>query len=160
MNRKLVYVDLDDTIADFYNSAKGSNDKVDIRKMYDPDFFYNLKPVPGALKTIRLIQYLGFDVHILTQPLSTNYDSYRDKAKWVQMWCPELFEKLTMTQHKGNCLGHYLIDDNLGKWKTPFESNGGKFIHYPYKQIPGNLEYLESEWEKIAEFFSKENPSY
>lgn len=160
--KKIVYVDLDDTSADFYKSAGDPlyPGWVDERKMYDHDFFYKLEPIPGALRNIRGIMQLGFDVWILTQPLASSSKSYDEKVRWVNIWLPELSDKIIMTQDKGLHLGAYLIDDNDAKWKEKFEKAGGKFIHFAYDRHNPDPKELEHRWEKIYEFFSKEDPTY
>lgn len=132
MNKKIVYIDMDDCIADFYKSAKDENGIVDEGKMYVKDFFFNLEPIPGALTNVRRIINLGYDVWILTQPLANSAASYEEKVRWINVWFPELYNKVIMTQNKGLHIGEYLIDDRDDKWKTPFESNGGTFLHFNY----------------------------
>lgn len=161
---KIVYVDMDDVLADFWSSAMDPHSKqVREHMMWDKDFFLNIKPMPGAKGALFEINKMGFDIWILSQPLAESPESYTDKAKWVQIHFPQFYKKLILTQDKGLKLGHYLIDDNREKWQQKFEQNGGKFIHFPY----GGYNYSktwalcpnpEKSWRDIVEFFKNENP--
>ncbi len=130
---KIIFVDMDDVIADFFKSAANNPYKlVDEVKMWDPDFFINLEPTDGSQHAIRTLQYMGYDIWVLTQPLSGHAECYYDKALWINKHFPQLYDKIIMTQDKGMLLGNYLIDDNKAKWQDKFEKNGGKFVHFPY----------------------------
>lgn len=148
---KRIYIDLDDTIADF----KGSKalvgkpfTNVGVCPMYEHGFFLDLDPVEGALSGVRTLIRMGYDVHILTQPLAESAHSYSEKAKWVGLHFPELVAKVHMTQDKGLFVGDYLIDDNANKWRQKFEANGGKFVHYGSPEFPN--------WEQVVKFFHEE----
>lgn len=129
---KVIFVDMDDVLVDFYSEASNNPYKiVNETRMWDPDFFLNLKPTRGSHTAIRKLMSMGFDVCILTQPLAGHPECYYDKALWIQIHFPQLYDKIVMTHNKGLAVGAYLIDDNL-KWKEPFEKNGGTFLHFPY----------------------------
>lgn len=162
MNEKqIINIDLDDTLADFFSAARDPRNG-DIREhmMWNKNFFLNLKPLPGAQGAVFELEKMGFDLYILSQPLAESPESYTDKAKWVQIYFPQLYKKLILTQNKGLCLGDYLIDDNADKWKSKFENNGGTFIQFPY----GGHTYAktwalcpdpEKSWRDIVEYFRK-----
>lgn len=158
--KKIIFIDLDDTLADFYGAANNSNwpNGVDEGLMYDPGFFFNLKPIPGALKNIRRLLNLGFDVQILTQPLYNHPECYLDKVKWVCTWLPELSNKIILTQDKGLIVGEYLIDDNKQKWEIPFSKNGGEFIRYGTSREEMTPESHARTWENIYKYFSTISP--
>lgn len=155
---KRIYVDMDDTIADFHKATKCPITQAILQaRMFDPKFFYKLDPIPGAKSALFLLDRMGYDIHILTQPFIPVPESYTDKVKWIQMHFPQLVNKITMTQDKGLLLGDYLVDDNL-KWASPFAKNGGNFIHFNYggynlDNNPGDPQEL---WAKIITFFEKE----
>lgn len=144
---KLVYVDMDDTIADFRGAdpLKGEPyDEFSVRKMYDPGFFYNLKPINGALSGVRGLIRLGFDVHILSQPVAESPHSYSEKVQWIALYFPELIRKLHFTQDKGLFYGDYLIDDNPDKWKDRFK---GQFVEFRYG--------IYNEWENVLTYMKE-----
>lgn len=155
MNKKILYIDMDDTIADFCLSANNQFGRVESSRMYKEGFFFNLKPIPGSLSSVRKLIEMGFDVWILTQPLSDSFLSYTEKAQWIGQWFPELKDKIVMTQNKGLHIGNYLIDDNKLKWKTSFESGGGKFVHFDYHKALDK----EAEWTRIIKYFENEDPT-
>lgn len=160
MNKKIVYIDLDDTLADFSGAARCPN-KNHIREhmMWDKYFFLNLKPIPGSKGAIFDLEKMGFSVWILSQPLAESPQSYIEKAKWVQLHFPQLYKKLILTQDKGLHLGDYLIDDNYKKWQNKFEQNGGKFIHFQYGGYnePSSTS-CEEQWRLIVKWFEGQNP--
>lgn len=152
MKKKLVYIDMDDTIADFRGHHTFPKDKYpfDVHEMYEPGFFLNLKPVVGSLSGVRRIMRMGYDVQILSQPVAESALSYLEKAQWVGLHFPDLIKCVNLTQDKGLFKGDYLIDDNKEKWKDRFESNGGKFIHFDYERRHPEI------WHEICEFLQKE----
>lgn len=154
-NKPIVYIDMDDTIADFFKAAKDDNLNVDESKMYIDGFFENLEPIPGALTGVRRIMRLGYDVWILTQPLAESAASYQEKVRWINKWFPELNGKIVMTQDKGLHRGNYLIDDNATKWKDRFEASPGQsFIHFKYvRSFDQNIsdKVHEDMWREITD---------
>jgi 5'(3')-deoxyribonucleotidase len=131
--KKIIFIDMDDTIADFdgvFKEAGVPCNEFEVHKMYEPGFFFKLKPLPGALAGVRALMRLGYDIHILTQPVAESAHSYSEKVQWISLHFPDLVSKVHMTQNKGLFVGDYLIDDNERKWKEKFEANGGKFIHF------------------------------
>lgn len=126
--------------------------KPQVYKMYEPGFFYDLKPVPGALTGVRALMRMGYDVHILSRPVAESFASYSEKAKWINTYFPELILKLHLTQEKELFRGDYLIDDDAEKWKAKWEATGAKFVHFQYKVGSDN----SKEWARIIEFFKKE----
>lgn len=161
MTKKILYIDLDDTLADYYKAAQNpSTNQFDECMMYGEEFFFKLQPIGGALVAVRQLIKMGFDVWILTQPLANHHPSYSDKVRWVQTWLPELTHKIVMTQDKGLMRGHFLIDDNLAKWKDSFEKSGGRFIVYPYDRSNVSSEYQSKKWEEIVNSFVDILPYY
>jgi 5'(3')-deoxyribonucleotidase len=163
VNKKIIFLDMDDVLADYAKAAVDYNSKKVLEyKMWDKDFFLNLKPIPGAQGAAFELAKMGFDLHVLSQPLADGPESYSDKAKWIQLYFPHLYKKITLTQDKGLVRGDYLIDDNYKKWQNPFEANGGKFIHFEY----GGYNHLSLEtqpdpemlWRQIVTWFSHQNP--
>lgn len=150
--KKIVFVDMDDTIADFQGSHHFPKDQCreHIHEMYNTNFFLSLKVIKGALVAVRQIIRMGYDVQILSQPLAESAHSYSEKVQWIGLHFPELISKINFTQDKGLFRGDYLIDDNPQKWKEKFEANGGKFIHFDYTQDH------EKNWKQIAEFLKNE----
>jgi 5'(3')-deoxyribonucleotidase len=141
---KTIYIDMDEVVADFSGSYQLRHGKkvYGPPEMYVPGFFLDLDPVRGSHKAIHQLIQEGHDVQILTQPVAMSPVSYIEKVQWIMKHFPILASKINMSQNKGNFVGAYLIDDSV-KWKTPFEKNGGKFIHFQLDVDP------EVMWDKI-----------
>lgn len=149
--KNIVYIDLDDTIADFSGhpcfDGVGVNDFT-VSAMFEPGFFLSLTPIQGAYVCVRAIIRLGYDVHILSKPVTSSAHSYSEKVKWIGMHFPDLVNKINLTQDKGLFVGGYLVDDDAKQWKDKFEANGGTFVHFPYHSGKP-----EEEWGKILSYF-------
>lgn len=152
--KKIIYIDQDDTISNFGGYFKDR--PVNESEMFEPGFFANLEPVPGALVAVRKLIRLGYDVQILTQPVAESPHCYAEKVQWIGKWFPELISKINMVQDKGNLSAPntYLVDDNEPKWKAKFESRGGKFVHFPYSRISDDINRFA--WKRIIEFFENQ----
>lgn len=149
--KKVIYIDMDDTIADFWGhpAFKGMEPtEFAVSAMFEPGFFENLEPIKGAHAGVRALIRLGYDVQILTQPVAESAHSYSEKVKWIGKHFPDLIFKINMTQDKGLFKGDYLIDDNWKKWKVKFERNGGKFVHFDH--------HRPNYWDFIVDYFIQE----
>jgi 5'(3')-deoxyribonucleotidase len=157
MGQKIIYIDMDETIADFTKAATVDGE-FDHLRMYEPGFFLKLEPIDGALVAVRQLTALGYDVQILSQPVADSPYSYSDKVQWIGCYFPELLHKINLTQNKGLFKGDYLIDDNGEKWKDKFEANGGKFIHFKYHHPTMQFKNSNNrtQWEQIVNFFKEE----
>lgn len=149
--KNLIYIDLDDTVANFTNHSVFDNG-FDVSHMYEPQFFLNLKPIDGALVGVRALIRMGYDVHILSQPVAESAHSYSEKVQWIGKHFPELINKIHLTQDKGLFKGDYLIDDNYPKWKDKFEANGGEFVHFDF------IKNHKEEWRRIVEYLRSKIP--
>jgi 5'(3')-deoxyribonucleotidase len=146
--KKLVFLDMDDVIADFMGHFGGKRGPDGFHLvMHEEGFFENLKPMPGSLTNVRkLFNHPDIDLHILSQPVKESAHSYSEKARWLMKWFPELAPRVTLTQNKEflSAPGRFLIDDNHKKWKEKWETHGGRFIHF-YEDIP------EQSWGEVFE---------
>lgn len=143
MKKKLIFVDMDDVLADFNSSDKiPANEKhlYHHPEIYKEGFFLTLKPMPGAIAFInRLLMESQFDVQILTQPVAGNPYSYTEKVQWVYKYFPQLASKINMSQNKLLFRGDVLIDDNP-KW----EDFKGTFIQFNPKDPLEEFALIES----------------
>lgn len=151
MDKKVIFLDADDTIADFSGHPVFEGKyPVDAKHMHEQGFFLSLKPIAGALVAVRSLIWMGHDVQILSKPVAVSAHCYSEKVQWIGMWFPDLIRKVNLTQDKSLFRGDYLIDDNSVEWKDKFEANGGKFIHFDY-----HMDHAK-QWNDITEFFKKE----
>lgn len=132
--KKLVFLDMDDVIADFLGYFEGEERGYGFyHEMHEVGFFENLKPMPGSLKNVRkLFHHPTIDLHILSQPVKESAHSYSEKALWMMRHFPELAPRITLTQNKEflSAPGRFLIDDNHAKWCEKWQEKGGTFIHF------------------------------
>lgn len=112
-NRKVVYIDMDDTLCDFKGSV--------LRHIRDTDgirwpqcqykFFENLEPLEGAIDAVNKLKE-KYTVFILTKPSVLNPLSYTEKRVWVEKYLGfEMCKFLILCPDKTIARGDYLIDD-------------------------------------------------
>jgi 5'(3')-deoxyribonucleotidase len=124
--RKVIYIDMDGTIADF-NSAVGREVKSVTEKCpesLEKGFYRNMKVITGAKQAVALLEE-HFDVYIATKPKSGNPHCLEEKMEWVREHFPSLASKVFFTPNKNILQGHMLIDDHM-RWS---EFNG-KFVKF------------------------------
>lgn len=138
MTKKILYLDMDNVLVDFYSHPKHiiPRDSYNDPRIYMKGFFRNLEPTHGAIDTT-----LGFsnrsdlDVYILTHGLKGSPHCYSEKVEWVQEHMPWMIDRMIITCDKTLNKGDILVDDDI-KWNG-FE---GKFIEFtPYSLLDYNL---------------------
>lgn len=117
---KTIYVDMDDTIADF----NGVENAV-ARFRDEPNFFFKLKPLEKNLNAIKqVLENPTFRVFILTA--SPNETCDIDKRLWLKAYLPNLPMKNVIVCRIGENKGDYmkyrgaLLDDygkNIRQWQ-------------------------------------------
>jgi 5'-nucleotidase len=129
---RIIYIDMDDTLCDFKGAfAKAMRDSPEMpypQSQYR--FFANLKPIEGAIETVKLlIESNAYDPYILSAPSTRNPLSYAEKREWVEEhFGYDFCKRLILCTHKGLLKGDFLIDDNIeGKGQDLFE---GELIHF------------------------------
>lgn len=109
MNKKIIYVDMDNTLADYCGHAKWLG--IDPNKAkHVPGFFHELNPIPGAIEAYKLLDKY-FDVYILSTCPWSNPMVCVEKIEWVNEWLPCAKKKLILSHHKNLNSGDYIIDD-------------------------------------------------
>ena len=152
-----IYIDLDDTLADFSGGVKklgfvACGDKVETdNKMFDmirecPHFYANLDLYPGSLDMLnKVIEKYGKDkVEILSgvpRPHRNIVTASEDKLDWCKKYLPsDLKINLCLRKDKYkycNGKGYILIDDNKNNCKE-WEKAGGTAIKFD-----GQVDVLE-----------------
>lgn len=107
----IVYVDLDDTVADFTKAYNAKKDTIQYPQA-EYGFFENLELIPGSKAAITFLEYLGYDVWFLTAPSVKNPLCYTEKRNWVEKhFGMRMVRKLIISPNKSLLKGDYLIDD-------------------------------------------------
>jgi len=142
-NKKIVYVDMDDTICDFTVAYMAARQRVPDQKypQAQMDFFRKLEPIQGAVAGMNVLHNSGrYDVWILTKPSVLNPLCYTEKRLWVEdhlgiEWC----KRLILCPDKGLMRGDFLVDDKL--W-SDFEGTQILFNKYGSNDWSFVLKYL------------------
>jgi 5'(3')-deoxyribonucleotidase len=139
MHKKILYIDMDDTLCDFTASYKEKKTS----KICHPQSQYgfkNLKPIEGAIDAYNELDLI-YDVWILSRPSVHNPLCYTEKRVWVEEHLGfERCRKLILSPNKALLKGDFLIDD----YDHPgFE---GELIKFGSKKYPDwyvVLDYLK-----------------
>lgn len=126
-----LFVDLDGTAAEFKNVSQ-------IEQLYEPGYFYNLKPnmnVINAVKEIIKNRKSCVEVYILSAYLSDSKYALDEKKMWCDKYFPEIDDEHRLfptcgedkTQYIAKKFGeineqYFLLDDyskNLHSWEPP-----------------------------------------
>ena len=146
--RKRVYIDLDNTVADYLGMAeKMGIDPNDAKHV--PNFFKSLKPIEGAIEAYKLLEK-HFDVYFLTTAPWSNPRAFMEKVEWVKKYFPSAYKNIIFSHHKNLLCGDYLIDDSVKNGAAEF---GGEHIQIHSEKFPN--------WSSVIYFiFTKENIIY
>lgn len=143
--RKIVYIDLDNTMADYIRAAKEMNISLEDAK-YIKDFFRNLKPMLGAIESYNKLSE-HFDVYILSTGPWSNPNSFVEKVEWVKEYLPNAYKNIIFSHHKDLNIGDYLIDDSIKNGAAEFT---GEHIQIHSDKFPT--------WNDVMTYiFNKEN---
>ena len=148
-DKKIVYIDMDDTLADFmgaYVSAREEKPEMAFPQA-EYGFFANLKPLEDAIESVQnLLDSNHLSPYVLTAPSTVNPLCYTEKRIWVEQHLGmEMVERLIISPDKSLLKGDYLIDDIAeGKGQEGFE---GELIQF------GTLAYPD--WRAVMGYFLK-----
>lgn len=146
MNRKILYVDMDDTLADYSKAVakwRHDNAKIDFGGYENiPGFFATLDPIPGAIDAFNILAN-HFDTYILSTPPWHNESGWSNKLTWVKSYLGyKAQELLILTHHKHLNKGDFIIDDRTVHGVDKFQ---GEHIHFGSERFPNwdtVLDYL------------------
>ena len=146
MSAKILYIDMDDVLADFRAGIYAHIDENPYTFIPQAElgFFENLEPIYGAIYAVnQLRRNKIFDVYILTAPSTRNPHSYSEKRLWVEKYFDYDFtDKLIICSNKSLLKGDFLVDDNAsGKGQENFE---GELIHFGSK--------IFSDWDDVLSY--------
>lgn len=142
--KKTIYIDMDNTLANYSKSAKEQG--LDPNKAkHVIGFFRNLEPMPDAIESYnKLDKY--FNVYILSTAPWTNPQSLVEKVEWIKEHIPRAYKNIIFSHHKDLNIGDYIIDDSKHNGVDKFK---GEHIQIGTARFPN--------WNTIIEYiFNKE----
>jgi 5'-nucleotidase len=148
-NKKILYIDMDGVVADFWKAIQLNNPKIDNKKYFptyadqekevdaicerNPHIFKYLSPMKDAIELTKPL-FKKFDVYFLSTPMYNIPESYTDKRLWLEKYYGSLANKrLILTNRKDLAIGDFLVDDRLKYGSEKFQ---GDFIHFGTKKFP------------------------
>ena len=143
--KKIIYIDLDNTMADYVGAANEMNISLKEAKRIK-GFFRNLRPMPFAIESYnRLSEH--FDVYILSTAPWSNPHALIEKMEWVKEYLPKAYKNVIFSHHKDLNIGDYLIDDSTKNGAGEFT---GEHIQIHSDKFPN--------WNSVINYiFNKEN---
>lgn len=134
MAKRIVFIDMDDTIVDFKSGIDVIKEYAEYRhkdpnsfnENWDevPGIFSHMKPIEGAIDAVsKLADH--FEVHILTTAPWLNPSAWADKLTWIHNHFGDheeavFHKKVTVSHNKQLLRGDYLIDDR-------YQNGAGEF---------------------------------
>jgi len=107
-------------------------------------YFLNNKPINGAIEAFNKLSKV-YDCHIVSTPVWSNPDCWKEKRLWVEKHLGKSAEKrLTLTHHKNLVQGDFIIDDTKLHGVEDFK---GEHIHFGSDKFPN--------WNKVLEYLIK-----
>jgi 5'(3')-deoxyribonucleotidase len=121
MEKKLILIDMDGTIADFVEAYEGfciSNIRITKNEFADICDFESFKPIDGAIETIIKLSE-KYDLVICSTVPTNNVCGYEQKQKWLEKYFGNLFKKNIIFTHRKDLIDcDYMIDDCKGLMQT------------------------------------------
>jgi 5'(3')-deoxyribonucleotidase len=143
--KKIIYIDLDNTIADYVGAANEMNISLNEAKRIE-GFFRNLKPMPFAIESYNKLSE-HFNVYILSTAPWSNPHALIEKMEWVKEYLPNAYKNVIFSHHKDLNIGDYLIDDSIKNGAAEFT---GEHIQIHSDKFPN--------WNSVIKYiFNKEN---
>lgn len=142
MSKKILFFDLDSTIADFAKAIKKHCPEMDMSVFSDdvdkiceanPTIFHDLEPIGNAIDIVKdLFSY--YEVYFLSTPMYNVPESYTGKRIWIETHFGKQGERrLILTHRKDLCTGDYLVDDSTRHGVDKFT---GEHIHIWTEKFP------------------------
>lgn len=144
-NKKVLYVDLDNTLVDFQSGIDRLPTDVRIaREALDkPDFddvdgiFALMDPLPDAIESFNQLSHV-FDAYILSTAPWNNPSAWSDKLNWVKKYFgaeegTPAHKKLILSHHKNLNKGAVIVDDRTKRGVEKFD---GLHIHFGTPKWP------------------------
>ena len=149
MNKKIVYIDMDNTIVDFPSGilklSKSDQEKFKGREDEHPEIFSLMEPLEGAIEAIKKLDD-NYDLYILSTAPWENPNAWKHKREWIEKYFGEgeeniFYKKVILSHHKNLNRGDILIDDRPNNGAKHFK---GEWIHFATDDYP--------DWESVIEY--------
>ena len=141
MKKKIVYVDMDNTIVDFKSGIEklSKEDQEKFKDNFDnhPEIFALMEPIDGAIKTLKELNKY-FDLYILSTAPWDNPNAWKQKRDWIEKFFGKgeeniFYKKVILSHHKDLNNGDILIDDRPNNGAENFK---GSWIHFATDDFP------------------------
>jgi len=141
MKKKIVYVDMDNTIVDFKSGIEklSKEDQEKFKDDFDkhPEIFALMEPIDGAIKTLKELNKY-FDLYILSTAPWDNPNAWKQKRDWIEKFFGKgeeniFYKKVILSHHKDLNNGDILIDDRPNNGAENFK---GSWIHFATDDFP------------------------
>lgn len=142
MTKKILYIDMDNTLVDFTARLSTIAEALQIKykKRADeiPGLFALMPPIEGGVEAFRTLSKV-FDIYILSTAPWNNPSAWQHKIEWVHLHLGKgekspAFKRLILSHHKNLNRGDFLVDDR------PYHRGADKFegevIHFASKTFP------------------------
>jgi len=141
MKKKIVYVDMDNTIVDFKSGIEklSKEDQEKFKDNFDdhPEIFSLMEPIDGAIEALKKLNN-HFDLYMLSTAPWDNPNAWKHKREWVERYFGKgkeniFYKKVILSHHKNLNKGDILIDDRPNNGAENFK---GKWIQFGSHQFP------------------------
>ena len=141
MKKKIVYVDMDNTIVDFKSGIEKLS-KEDQEKFQDnlddhPEIFSLMEPIDGAIEALKKLNN-HYDLYILSTAPWHNPNAWKQKRDWIEQYFGKgkeniFYKKVILSHRKDLNIGDILIDDRPNNGAINFNGN---WIHFATDDFP------------------------
>jgi len=141
MKKKIVYVDMDNTIVDFKSGIEklSKEDQEKFKDNFDdhPEIFTLMEPIDGAIEALKELNN-HFDLYILSTAPWDNPNAWKHKREWIEKYFGKgkeniFYKKVILSHHKNLNRGDILIDDRPNNGAENFK---GEWIHFATEDFP------------------------
>lgn len=151
--KKIVYIDMDNTLVDFKARVGCLQLAPDVLESYRedmdeiPGIFALMPPMPGAIEAFKKLAEV-FDVYILSTAPWNNPSAWQHMVEWVHLHVgvedhTPAYKRLILSHHKNLNHGDFLIDDRIDKnGADTFVGERIEFGKAPYDTWDKVVEYL------------------
>lgn len=141
-DKKILYIDMDNTLVDFSARLTGIDpavlERYDGRADEIPGVFAVMPPVKDAIPSFHALAE-KFDTYILSTAPWNNPSAWQHKVEWVHLhlgldeYSPA-YKRLILSHHKDLNRGDFLVDDRHDK--NGADGFQGEVIHFGSKKFP------------------------